>query len=306
MIKMRTLMNGNMPDSAAVAAVSLVILQMYDKVYFDAKADQDEVRRVIGEEIAKFASSLERGMRELEKLDAADGKIAFDLYQTHGFPLEVTEEILNEQGKKVDRETFYAEFDKHKDLSRSGSAGRFKGGLADHSDQVVKYHTATHLLHQALFEIYGTDIRQEGSNITGERLRFDFFTTRDAGKKDNAQIEKIINEKIKAALPVNFAILPKKEAEKLGARSFFREKYPDNVKVYFIGPPKDDVEKLTQQAELKTQNLPAGRHGSKLKTQAYSMEFCGGPHVSNTSEIGSLTIQKFDKIGSNLYRIYAK
>jgi alanyl-tRNA synthetase len=283
MIKMRGLMDGQLPQSIEVAAISKVILEMYDGVYFEAETDAAIMQRVIGDEIAKFAKSLEKGMRELEKLDAADGRVAFDLYQTHGFPLEVTEEILNDQGKTVDRDTFYAEFEKHKELSRSGSAGKFKGGLADHSDQVLKYHTATHLLHQALFDVIGDDVRQEGSNITGERLRFDFFTTKTIDKtSDMERVEKIINEKINEKLPMRFKLMDKKDAEKVGARSFFREKYPDRVKVYYIGGTDDQPE------------------------TAYSKEFCGGPHVSNTSEIGMLTIQKLEKIGSNLYRIYAK
>lgn len=282
-IKLRALKDGQMPVAEDVAAISRVVLQMYDGVYFDTKQDADEMKRVIGEEIAKFTRTLERGMREIEKMSEVDGKIAFDLYQSYGFPLEVTEEILTDQGKTVDRDQFYAEFQKHKDLSRTSSAGKFKGGLADHSDQVVKYHTATHLLHQALFDIYGDDIRQEGSNITGERLRFDFFTTRPINKQEDIpRIEEIITKKIEEALPMRFKLMDKADAEKVGARSFFREKYPDRVKVYYIGGEDDHPE------------------------TAYSKEFCGGPHVENTSDIGSLTIQKLEKIGSNLYRIYAK
>ena len=169
---------------------------------------------------------------------------------------------------------YTAEFNKHKELSRSASAGKFKGGLADNSMQTVKYHTATHLLHQALFDVLGKDIRQEGSNITSERLRFDFYCTHKPTDKELKKITETLNDKIKEVLPVEFKIIPKKEAEMLGAKSFFREKYPDMVKVYFIGN--------------------------------YSKEFCGGPHVKNTSEIGSFTIIKCEKIGNNLFRIYAK
>ena len=146
--------------------------------------------------------------------------------------------------------------------------------MADNSKQVLHYHTATHLLHQALFDVLGNEIRQEGSNITGERLRFDYYSTQKPDEAQIRQIEQIVNEKIKAKLPVECKIMPKTEAEKLGAKSFFREKYPDMVKVYFVGN--------------------------------YSKEFCGGPHVQNTAEIGSITIYKTEKIGSNLYRIYAK
>ena len=169
---------------------------------------------------------------------------------------------------------YTVEFNKHKELSRSASAGKFKGGLADNSIQTVKYHTATHLLHQALFDVLGADIRQEGSNITGERLRFDFYHTQKPTEEELKKISGIVNEKIAQALLVEFKLIPKQEAETLGAKSFFREKYPDMVKVYFIGN--------------------------------YSKEFCGGPHVKNTSEIGSFTIMKCEKIGNNIFRIYAK
>ena len=130
------------------------------------------------------------------------------------------------------------------------------------------------MLHQALYDVLGSEIRQEGSNITGERLRFDFYSTQKPSPEQIAKAQDTINSKIQEALPVEFKILPKAEAEKLGAKSFFREKYPDMVKVYFIGN--------------------------------YSKEFCGGPHVKNTKEIGKITIFKNEKIGSNLYRIYAK
>jgi alanyl-tRNA synthetase len=155
----------------------------------------------------------------------------------------------------------------------------FKGGLADQSEQTIKYHTATHLLHQALFELLGDDVRQEGSNITGERLRFDFTASKKLNDEEKEKLEKIINQKIQEALPVNFQIMPKAEASKIGAKSFFREKYPEMVKIYYVG--------------------------NDLQT-AYSKEFCGGPHVKNTAEISSIKILKYEKIGNNLYRIYAK
>jgi alanyl-tRNA synthetase len=155
----------------------------------------------------------------------------------------------------------------------------FKGGLADQSEQTVRYHTATHLLHQSLFDILGPSVRQEGSNITGERLRFDFAADRKLTDEELKNVEKNINDKIAESLPVNFKIMPKEEANKVGAKSFFREKYPDMVKVYYIG---DNLE------------------------TAYSKEFCGGPHVGNTKEIGKIEIYKLEKIGSNLFRIYAR
>lgn len=272
-VKLRNLL-GKLPSAGEVAAVSEKVLKMYEGIYFNPSEDIQLVKPVITDEIKKFSVSLEKGMKLIEKIPTINGKIAFDLYQSYGFPLEVTMEIYKEKGQQINMKEYTTEFNKHKELSRSASAGRFKGGLADNSIQTVKYHTATHLLHQVLFDVLGKDIRQEGSNITSERLRFDFYCTHKPTDEELKKITETLNDKIKEALPVEFKITPKKEAEMLGAKSFFREKYPDMVKVYFIGD--------------------------------YSKEFCGGPHVKNTSEIGSFTITKCEKIGNNLFRIYAK
>lgn len=272
-VKLRNLL-GKLPSAEEVAAVSEKVLKMYEGIYFNPSEDIQLVKPVITDEIKKFSVSLEKGMKLIEKIPTINGKIAFDLYQSYGFPLEVTMEIYKEKGQQIDMKEYTAEFNKHKELSRSASAGKFKGGLADNSMQTVRYHTATHLLHQALFDVLGKDIRQEGSNITSERLRFDFYCTHKPTDEELKKITETLNDKIKEALPVEVKIIPKKEAESLGAKSFFREKYPDMVKVYFIGD--------------------------------YSKEFCGGPHVKNTSEIGSFTIIKCEKIGNNLFRIYAK
>ena len=158
----------------------------------------------------------------------------------------------------------------------------FTGGLADHSAQVIKYHTATHLLHRALKDVFGAEVRQEGSNITAQRLRFDFKLSRSPTQPEIQKMEEIVNAKIKEALPVHFKILKKEIAHSLGASSFFKEKYADMVKVYFIGGSEGDP------------------------STAYSKEFCGGPHVSNTSEIGPLKIIKTKKIGSAMIRLYAQ
>lgn len=272
-IKMRNLMN-KLPSPDELAAISEEILSMYEGVYFQTEKDLTFMKSIIGDEIKKFNASLDKGFRLIEKIPTIDGKIAFDLYQSFGFPLEVTEELYREKGQNIDRKQFTAEFNKHKELSRSNSAGKFKGGLADHSEQTLKYHTATHLLHQALYDVLGSEIRQEGSNITSERLRFDFYSLHKPTEEQIRMVESTVRKQIDSKLPVEFKIIPKGEAEKLGAKSFFREKYPDMVKVYFIG--------------------------------TYSKEFCGGPHVKNTKEIGTFTIYKTEKIGNNLYRIYAK
>lgn len=279
-VKYRSLVSTFNPSE--ISGVSLGVMETYKGIYFDTNSDSGEIASFIGEEMEKFGKTLERGLKEAEKITEINGTKAFDLYQTFGFPLEVTEELFIEKGQQIDKAQFKEEFDKHKELSRSSSAGKFKGGLADHSEQVLKYHTATHLLHQALFDIFGNDIRQEGSNITGERLRFDFYSTKKPSEEDVKKVESIINTKIEDELPMRFKIMPKEEAVKLGARSFFRDKYPDSVKVYYIGGEDDRPE------------------------TAYSKEFCGGPHVTNTKEIGILQIYKLETIGSNLFRIYAK
>lgn len=251
------------------------ILYTYDgEQGVDREKNRNIVFSIVNEEIERFGKSLDKGLKVIQKIEEINGKIAFDLYQSYGFPLEITEELAREKGQTIDKQQFYTEFEKHKNLSRTASAGMFKGGLADHSKQTIKYHTATHLLHQALFDVLGDAVRQEGSHITGERLRFDFSSSRKPTEEELKNVEKIVNQKIKEQLPVEYKILPKEEALKLGARSFFREKYPDMVKIYFIA--------------------------------GYSKEFCGGPHVKNTAEIGTISLYKFEKIGSNLYRIYCK
>lgn len=272
-IKMYQLTDGTTSDFSQLADTG--VLATYDGTQGIIRKDlADSVVSIIAEEIKKFNLSVAKGMKEIKKIEKVDGKIAFDFYQSYGFPYELTVELFSEKGQVIDRDQFVAEFNKHKELSRSASAGKFKGGLADHSVQTVKYHTATHLLHQALFDVMGADVRQEGSNITADRLRFDFYSPRNMSSTEIKKTEDTINSKIKEKIPVIFKIIPKEEALKIGAKSFFREKYPDMVKVYFVGE--------------------------------YSKEFCGGPHVQNTGEIGEIKIYKVEKIGSNLYRIYAK
>lgn len=280
-VKLKAL-RGQLPPPSDVFEICKTFLKVYEGVYFDVEKDSINIKAIIEDEMSRFSKTLDRGLKEIEKISDIDGKKAFDLYQTFGFPLEVTEEIFTEKGQQIDHAQFAKEFDNHKNLSRTASAGKFKGGLADHSDQVLKYHTATHLLHQALFDVLGDDIRQEGSNITAERLRFDFYSSVKPAPDEVQRIEDIVNEKVAEALPMRFKLMPKEEAYSIKARSFFRDKYPDTVKVYYIGGEDDK---------------PA---------TAYSKEFCGGPHVTNTKEIGRVKIQKIETIGSNLYRIYMK
>lgn len=200
------------------------------------------------------------------------------LFTTYGFPFELTKELAHEKGVEIDEEAFWQKFKEHQEKSKAGMESKFKGGLAGHSDIEVKYHTATHLLHQALHDVLGEGVEQKGSNITPERLRFDFSFSRKLTDEEKQRVEEIVNEKISAALPVNKVVMRKEEAQMLGARHFFNEKYPEEVNVYFIG---DSLE------------------------SAYSKEFCGGPHVENTSVLGRFKIAKEEAVSAGVRRIKA-
>lgn len=219
---------------------------------------------VFTEEKNKFNEVIDKAMKEAEK-----GTDPFILVTTYGLPLEVIEEM----GVEVDRQKFEEDFRKHQDLSRAGLEQKFKGGLSGHSEMEVKYHTATHLLHQALHDVLGDEIMQKGSNITPERLRFDFSFPRKLTDEEKKRVEEIVNEKIRENLPVKKVVMPKAEAEETGARRFFNEKYPDEVSVYFIGD--------------------------------YSKEFCGGPHVENTGVLGRFKITKEEAVSAGVRRIKA-
>lgn len=237
------------------------------------------------EEGRKFGEALRRGLKKLTELVAKNekisGKIAFDLYQTEGFPLELTLEILFQNGMEFsdkELESFEGEFEKHRDLSRTTSAGIFKGGLENKSDkEITKLHTATHLLHASLRKVLGEHVTQRGSHITSERLRFDFTHNNKLTDEELKSVEDLINDQIKKKLPVSAKTMSLDEAIKDGALHFFAEKYGDKVQVYTVG------------------------HESNW----FSKEVCGGPHVENTSEIGSVIIIKQEKIGSGIVRIYA-
>lgn len=280
-IKMYKL-GGGLTPIPAFNQISECVLRMYDGIYFERSKERDNLYAVIEDELTRFGKSLDKGLREIEKIIDIDGKTAFNLYQSYGFPLEITEELFKEKGITIDRAEFQKEFEQHKNLSRTASGGMFKGGLADHSEKVLKYHTATHLLHQALFDVLGQDVRQEGSNITGDRLRFDFSSIKRPSDEDIKKVQRIVNDKIEENLSVSSEIIPKEKAYEIGAKAFFREKYPEKVKLYFVGG------------------------SSKEPNKAYSIEFCGGPHVKNTKLIGEIKIYKLEKIGSNMHRIYAK
>lgn len=229
---------------------------------------------LILEEVKKFKDGLTRGLRELEKIGKVSGKVAFDLYQSYGFPLEITLDVLSQRGETLNKKEFEKEFEKHKELSRTASAGMFKGGLQDNSEKVIKLHSATHLLHASLRKVLGESVSQKGSNITSERLRFDFSCPQKLTDEQLTGVEDLINLQIEKNLPVKYEVMSLDKAVKSGALHFFAEKYGQEVKVYKIGD--------------------------------FSLEICGGPHVARTGEIGHVRIIKQEKVGAGILRIYAK
>jgi len=262
------------------------VFHMYTGVYFDVKNTemankQLQISSILGEEIHKFEQVIHKGFSVIQKQEKITGKVAFDLLQSYGFPWELTLEEAQERGQEVDRDEFEEEFKKHQALSRSASAGMFKGGLADHSVETTKLHTATHLLHQALRTVLGTHVSQKGSNITVQRLRFDFSHAEKMTEEQLKSVEKIVNDVITQNLPVTMIEMDKQEALHAGALGFFLEKYGERVKVYTVGPLSDS-------------GLPF-----------FSREICGGPHVSFTGELAHFTIEKEESLGAGIRRIYA-
>ncbi len=241
---------------------------------------QDKIVAGLLAEAQKFEKTLAQGLREFskfwEKNKSVSGEDAFNLYQSYGFPLEVTHELAHEQGLEVDREAFAAEFKKHQDLSRQGAEKKFAGGLADHSVETTKLHTATHLLHQALRAVLGDHVEQKGSNITAERLRFDFSHDKKMTPDEIKQVEDIVNEQIKRDLKVHSEQLTVEEAKTRGAIGLFEDKYAQiggKINVYFMGD--------------------------------FSKEICGGPHVEHTGQLGGIKIQKEEASSAGVRRIKA-
>ncbi len=257
-------------DSKDFKSLVEIIISIYPD-YFQG-INSDEIMREVSLEIRKIRWTIGRGLKEIEKYPTITGKIAFYLYETYGFPLEMTEEIAQERGQKIAKEVFEKEFKKHQEISRKGAEKKFVGGLADHSEEVTKLHTATHLLHQALRDVLGDHIKQVGSNITPERLRFDFTHPEKLTEAQIRKIEKIINQQIRANLPVKMKMMTLEEAKKEGALAFFDEKYGEKVKVYLIGD--------------------------------YSKEVCGGPHVAFTGQISRVKITREESVGAGRRRLY--
>jgi alanyl-tRNA synthetase len=270
-------------DSFLVKLASVVIGE-FGTFYEELESNRERIISEMAKEEEKFAKTLEKGTKELEKMiekGSLSGEQAFTLFSTYGFPLELTEEMMREQGATVDTAAFSAEFKKHQDLSRTASAGVFKGGLADHSEETTRLHTATHLLHQALRTVLGDHVGQKGSNITAERLRFDFSHGEKMTPEQITEVERIVNDVIARDLPIHAEELTTEEAKARGAIGLFEDKYAQmggKIKVYFVGNDEKGY---------------------------FSKEICGGPHVVHAGELGSFKIQKEEAVSAGVRRIKA-
>lgn len=255
--------------------IAKLIINKYQKYYSELTENESVVLEVLKNEKEKFNRTLEKGLREFNKVSNKDidAETAFHLYDTYGFPIELTEELARDAKIKVDTLGFKERFKKHQELSRTASAGKFKGGLAGNSEIETKYHTATHLLNAALKVVVDKNVHQKGSNITDERMRFDFSCDHKLTDDEKQKTEDLVNEWIKEGLDVTVKEMSKSEAINSGAECMFIEKYPDIVTVYSIG------------------NV--------------SKELCGGPHVKNTSELGHFKITKEEASSAGVRRIKA-
>ena len=262
------------------AEIGKVVIDQYAEVYPELKQNEAFVLEQFKLEETRFARTLRQGEREFEKAvsrmgesKVIDGMVAFNLYATYGFPIEMTRELAREHGLTVDEAGFEKHFAEHQKSSHAGAEQRFKGGLADSSAQSARLHTATHLLHAALRRVLGDEVAQKGSNITPERLRFDFSFGRKVTKDELAQVEALVNEWIKADVPVVMTETTVEDAKKEGAIGLFESKYGERVRMYTMGE--------------------------------YSKEICGGPHASHTGELVSFKILKEESSSAGVRRIKA-
>ncbi|MBN2652213.1 MAG: alanine--tRNA ligase [Spirochaetales bacterium] len=269
-------------EGAFLNQLADIVLEMYKEPYPIILSNKDFIFAEIAKEEEKFRSTLQKGLHEFEKKleglmrnpkKIIPGRIAFNLYDTYGFPLEITEELAAENGMTVDKEGFDEAFKKHQEASKKGSDKVFKGGLADNSEMTTALHTATHLLHKALRMVLGEHVQQKGSNITAERLRFDFAHPDKMSAEQLAEVEAIVNQQIARELDVVEEVMTLDEATAAGALAFFGEKYESKVKVYSVGD--------------------------------FSKEVCGGPHVANTRDMGKFKIQKEQSSSAGVRRIKA-
>ena len=267
-------------DSNWEEEIAVLIIEKYKGYYPELEENRQVVLDVLKGEKVKFNRTLEKGLKEFEKISSkiTDGKMdkdnAFRLYDTFGFPIELTVELANEMGIEVDEAGFKEKFKAHQELSRAGAKEKFKGGLAATGETETQYHTATHLVNAALKVIVSPDCHQKGSNITAERMRFDFSCDHKLTDEEKQQVEELVNKWIDEGLTVTKEEMSKDEAIKSGAECMFIERYPDVVTVYKIG----DV----------------------------SAELCGGPHVSNTKEIPHIKIKKEEACSAGVRRIKAE
>lgn len=248
-----------------------IFIETMSSVYPELNENRQVIHDVVIEEISKFNKTLAGGIKEFNRM--LPNINAFDLFQSYGFPIELTAEMAAEQGIKIDMDKYLNDYKKHQELSRTSSSGMFKGGLVDQSEQVTKYHTATHLLQAALRKILGDQVHQEGSNLTSERLRFDFSYSSKLTPEQVSLIENLVNEQIQNNLEQKKETLPYDEAIKSGALAFFKERYPEKVTVYSFG--------------------------------TFSKEICGGPHVERTGILGKFKIIKQESVAAGIRRIYA-
>jgi alanyl-tRNA synthetase len=283
------------------STIAQKVIEIFGDVYPETKRNQDFVLTEMAAEESKFLNTIEQGLKEFEKLLAGfriafektgqaikeiSGKQAFKLYDTYGFPLEMTQELAVENGLSVDVSGFDEAFKAHQDLSRSGAEQKFKGGLADHSEISTKYHTATHLLHAALMKILGPHATQRGSNITQERMRFDFAHPQKMTPDQIRAAEDLVNAAIKRDYPVSWQEMSFADAKKMGAIGLFEDKYEAQIKVYTVGDT----------------TLPATANPTD---PTFSREVCGGPHVEHTGTIGTFKIVKEEAVSAGVRRIKA-
>jgi len=273
----------NLQDTWLKALIGQVII-VYSSPYTELVESSNRIFEVIEGEQKKFDATLEKGLKEFEARSKKqevriNGRDAFDLYQTFGFPWELTSELAESMGQKIDKTEFESEFKKHQELSRTSSAGQFKGGLASHSDKIVRLHTATHLMNAALRQVLGENVWQKGSNITEERTRFDFTHDKKMTPEEIAAVEALVNDWIARDLKVKKEMMSLEEARKLGAIGVFGEKYSDTVSIYTVYDPASN--------------------------EVISREFCGGPHVEHTGVIGTFKIAKEEASSAGVRRIKA-
>jgi len=267
-------------NDSVVLDIAENFIQLYQDSYPEVAENRQRIVSNLEQEIQQFAKTLATGEKEflkmLEQVDASNqlpAALCFKLYDTYGFPFEMTKELAQEHNIQVDKDGFDKAFKQHQELSRAGSEQKFQGGLADHSVETTQLHTATHLLHQALKNIVGDHIEQKGSNITPERLRFDFNHDTAVTKEQLAEVEAMVNHQIQRNLHINHDVMPVVEAREKGAIGLFEDKYGDQIKVYKIGD--------------------------------FSLEICGGPHVAATGELGTFKIKKEQSCGKGIRRIKA-